>query len=151
MERRLISKTKILGTLFLVASLRLSAMDRWEALSQLESGDDDHASGRSGEVSRYQIQLQIWRRFAGVNANWQNPADALAVAQKIMAQRCADFQRKFQRAPSDFEFYILWNAPSQIAAPGKAVSERARRFCNLLAAPEPEKNSSSNNIAKPPS
>ena len=121
---------------FLLAStlgLRLEAMDRWAALSQLESGDNDCAIGAAGEVSRYQMKLELWRQYAATNADWQKPADALKVAQDVMKGRCADFEEAFHRPPNDFEFYILWNAPGQIRKPGKNVRERAQRFCNLVA------------------
>ncbi len=110
-------------------------MDRWAALSQLESGDNDLAIGAAGEVSRYQVKLDLWRRYAAANADWQNPADALKVAQEVMKGRCSGFEETFHRAPTDFEFYVLWNAPSQVQRPGKAVRERAERFCNLVASP----------------
>jgi hypothetical protein len=108
------------------------AMDRWAALSQIESGDNDKAVGKKGEISRYQILPDVWAVFAPENANWENPKDALAVAKEAMKKRCAEFEQTFHRAATDFEFYVLWNAPAQIERPGSAVSERAKRFCNLL-------------------
>jgi len=107
-------------------------MDRWSALSQIESGDDDKAVGRMGEISRYQILPDVWTAFAPENAKWENAKDALAVAKAAMKKRRAEFERTYHRAPTDFEFYVLWNAPAQIDRPGTAVSERAKRFCNLL-------------------
>jgi hypothetical protein len=56
----------------------------------------------------------------------------LLVAKQAMLDRCTAFERFAQRPPTDFEFYILWNAPAQVQRPGKAVSERAKRFCNLV-------------------
>jgi hypothetical protein len=112
--------------------LRCAAMDRWSALSQIESGDNDKAVGRLGEISRYQILPDVWSTFAPEKANWENPKDALAVAKKTMKKRCADFEQNFHRVPTDFEFYVLWNAPAQVERPGRVVSERAKRFCNLL-------------------
>ena len=112
--------------------LRLQAMDRWSALSQIESGDDDHAVGAAGEVSRYQIKPEVWQRYAQSKADWTNPDDALFVARQAMEERCAAFERTTHRPPTDLEFYILWNAPAQVQRPGKAVSGRAERFCNLI-------------------
>jgi hypothetical protein len=108
------------------------AMDRWSALSQIESGDDDRAVGSAGEISRYQIKPGLWRRYAPANADWTNPANALSVARQAMQERCAAFERAMHRPPTDTEFYILWNAPAQIERPGKAVLYRAKRFCNLV-------------------
>lgn len=114
------------------ACLQLQAMDRWAALSQIESGDDDRAVGAAGEISRYQLKPGVWRRYAPTTADWTKPEDALPIAKETMRERCAAFERSVHRPPTDFEFYILWNAPAQIQHPGKAVSERAERFCNLI-------------------
>ncbi len=107
-------------------------MDRWSALSQIESGDDDKAVGRKGEISRFQMLPDVWTTFAREKADWENPKEALAVAKKAMKKRSAEFEHTHHRPPTDFEFYVLWNAPAQIERPGNAVSERAKRFCNLL-------------------
>ena len=112
--------------------VRLHGMDRWAALSQIESGDNDKAVGKKGEISRYQILPHVWAAFAAENADWENPKEALAVAKVAMKKRCADFEQTFHRTPTDFEFYVLWNAPAQIERPGSVVTERAKRFCNLL-------------------
>ena len=107
-------------------------MDRWSALSQIESGDDDHAVGSAGEVSRYQIKPEVWRRYARATADWTKPEDALSVAKEAMQERCTAFERSAHRPPTDMEFYVLWNAPAQVQRPGKAVAGRAERFCNLI-------------------
>jgi hypothetical protein len=120
-----------IGLVFSVC-LQLQAMDRWSALSQIESGDDDRAVGAAGEISRYQIRPEIWRRYAPADADWTNPANAVSVARQAMQERCAAFERAAHRPPTDSEFYILWNAPAQVLRPGKAVSGRAARFCNLI-------------------
>jgi hypothetical protein len=44
-------------------------MDRWSALSQIESGDDDHVVGAAGEVSRYQMKPEVWQRYAHSKAD----------------------------------------------------------------------------------
>jgi hypothetical protein len=122
--------------ILLISGQDCQGMDRWAALSQLESGDDDSAIGSAGEVSRYQVRPQLWERYALPKMNWQTAADALKVAQKIMQDRCAAFENTFRRQPTDLEFYILWNAPSQVSAPTKAIQKRAERFCNLINRPE---------------
>jgi hypothetical protein len=126
-------KVALLALALLAASCFSSAgMDRWAALSQIESGDNDKAVGKRGEISRYQILPDVWSTFARENANWENPKDALVVAKEAMKKRCAEFEQTFHRAPTDFEFYVLWNAPAQIERPGSVVTERAKRFCNLV-------------------
>jgi hypothetical protein len=117
--------------------VRLQAMDRWTALSQVESGDNDHAVGRRGEVSRYQMLPEVWRRYAWAKADWRRPSDSLSVARLAMSERCLVFERRFGRRPTDIEFYVLWNAPAQILKPSRAVFKRAERFRNLLGPESP--------------
>jgi hypothetical protein len=126
------SKVTLLALVLAGMCFSSAGMDRWAALSQIESGDNDKAIGKKGEISRYQILPDVWSTFASEHANWENPKEALAVAKEAMKRRCAEFEQTFHRAPTDFEFYVLWNAPAQIERPGTVVSERAKRFCNLL-------------------
>ena len=96
-----------------ILAANLPALDCWTALAMVESGEHDSAVGRHGEISRHQILPAFWRSG--------NPLDS----------RVAQFERVHRRAPSDFEFYVLWNTPAQIKHPHRAVAERARRFMNL--------------------
>jgi hypothetical protein len=127
----------LLAAAVVSACFSVNGMDRWCALSQIESGDRDCAVGPKGEVSRYQFLPEVWRVYAPTNADCQNAQDALAVAQVVMKERCSEFERNFHRPPTDFEFYVLWNAPARVANPSKCVRERAERFCNLVADDEP--------------
>ena len=111
----------------LVLSTNALAMDRWAALAMLESGDEDDRVGPAGEISRYQIRPELWQ-----SGNPQDPRVALTNAESIMSPRVAAFEKKHGRAPNDFEFYVLWNAPAEIDHPRPAVAERARRFANLV-------------------
>jgi hypothetical protein len=79
-------------------------MDRWAALSMLESGDDDRAVGQFGEVSRYQILPKLWP-----GGDPRNGQEALAAACGIMQARLDRFQKDHGRPATDFEFYVLWN------------------------------------------
>ena len=115
----------ILTGLCSVASV--SAMDRWAALSMIESGDNDRAVGPGGEISRYQIRPELWP-----GGNPQDTQIALAAAQRITSPRIEQFKRSHQRMPTDFEFYVLWNAPWQADHPSDTVTEHARRFSNLV-------------------
>jgi hypothetical protein len=114
----------------LILSTNALAMDRWTALAMLESGDDDRTVGPAGEVSRYQIRSDLWP-----GGDPSDPNVALANARHLMSPRTAAFEKSHGRAPDDFEFYILWNAPAQINHPHRAVADRARRFANLVSAP----------------
>ncbi|MGH7954085.1 MAG: hypothetical protein ACREFE_19490 [Limisphaerales bacterium] len=115
----------ILAGLFVAASA--SAMDRWSALSMLESGNNDRAIGPGGEISRFQILPELWP-----GGNPRDLQSALAAAKYIMQQRVEKFESIHKRAPTDFEFYVLWNAPAEMDHPSKTVSERAWRFANLV-------------------
>ena len=92
----------------------------------IESGDDDQMVGLAGEISRFQIRSELW---PGGDA--QDAKVALMAAQQIMQTRIEAFRSSHKRDATDFEFYILWNAPAQVDHPSAAVAERARRFANL--------------------
>ncbi len=115
----------LLAACAFVSSAR--AMDRWSALSMIESGNNDRAVGSLGEISRYQIRPALWP-----GGNPHDATEALAVARKIMQTRVAKFRLVHKRGPNDFEFYVLWNAPKEINHPARVVAERARRFANLV-------------------
>jgi hypothetical protein len=108
-------------------AMTASAMDRWAALSMIESGDNDRAIGPDGEISRFQIRHKLWP-----GGDPQNAKVALLVAQEIIRPRLAQFQKSHEREATDFEFYVLWNAPWQVDHPSPVVTERARRFANLV-------------------
>jgi hypothetical protein len=104
-----------------------SGMNRWNALSMLESGDNDYAVGSCGEISRFQIRAEYWP-----GGNPHDASDALAVARGIMCERVEQFEQTHGRLPTNFEFYVLWNAPAEVDHPVRCVAERARRFVNLV-------------------
>ena len=123
----------ILSIIILLSASDARALDRGQALSMIESGDNDAAIGRAGEVSRFQIKPALWAKYCRYPvSDRMNPRAALRAAQAIMGERCRDFERHHHRRPTNFEYYVLWNAPAQIHRPGRAVQARADRFCNLL-------------------
>jgi hypothetical protein len=93
----------------------------------VESGNDDQAVGSRGEISRYQIRPFLWP-----GGNPLNASVALEAAQKIMQPRIARFEQTHGRPPTNFEFYVLWNAPLEVNHPCQAVTRRAERFANLV-------------------
>jgi len=116
------------------------------ALGQIESGNNDHARGRAGEVSRYQILPAVWAASATANMGTAqrklrptNEADAWLVTRTILARRIAAFTASHNgRAPSPREIYALWNAPAALqrggyAALSRAARSRCERFANLMA------------------
>ncbi len=99
----------------------------------LESGDNDNAVGPGGEVSRFQIQRALWP-----GGDSHDPQVALTAAKDLMRPRLDRFEKKYRRPATDFEFYVLWNAPAKINRPSRPVAERARRYANLVQKNEPQ-------------
>src|SRR4051812_49397481 len=108
------------------------SMDRLSALSMLETGNDDRAVGSAGEISRFQVKKAEWRTVTN-SANYSDFETAQKVMVKLMDKRIHQFEEHFGRKPTDFEFYALWNAPSQALSGhiSRTVAERCARFANL--------------------
>jgi hypothetical protein len=133
----------ILLVLVALSAIPASGMDRIDALSQIETRNNDRAIGTYGEVSRYQILPEFWAHamtWNGLTARSLRPTDPVAaktVADRIMRARCQAFEDRYHRAPNDFEYYILWHRPACFV--GRAVprrislseTDRARRFASL--------------------
>lgn len=110
------------------------------ALSMIETGINDRAVGRAGEVSRYQIMPSVWRHYSR-SRRYRNPAISLQVARKHWADLYKRFKQQAHREPTDFDMYVLWNTrygyyakrgfnPRRLQA---VVRNRAQRFVNLVA------------------
>jgi len=114
-------------TLLLVfIAFRCHGMPQIDALSMLESGDNDFAHGRSGEISRYQITKSVWRAHTRLPYSAAtNALTAQSVALAVLLEREAAFAARHHRAPSDYEAYTLWNP--------RAPAETCQRFANLCA------------------
>lgn len=120
-----------LTILFLAGSLH--AMDRWEALSKLESGDNDNASGRAHEVSRYQMLPSVWRAATSLPLSAATNQDvAWSVAAKVQGARVVGFARREGRMPTSAEWYRLWNRPARVLNPTPLELARSKRFENLV-------------------
>ena len=120
-------------TLLLVLCPMLSfGMDRLAALSMIETGNNDRMVGRAGEISRYQILKREWRSVTN-SARYADPETAKAVTMKLIDRRVQAFQAAYNRPPTNFEYYALWNAPAQVleGRVSRVVAERCRRYANL--------------------
>ena len=117
---------------FFVATVHLCAMDRFSALSMIESGDNDQAHGRGGELSRYQFSPAVIAEFKIDVTQLQNPAYARSQAIRVMDYRCSAFDLRYHRQPTDVEFYMLWHRPDRVFHPLPRELERATRFANLV-------------------
>src|SRR5436189_5495545 len=98
--------------LALLVPITSMGMDRLSALSMLETGNNDRMVGRAGEISRYQILKAEWRTVTD-SVRWTDPEVAKAVTLKLLERRVNQFRAAHHRNPSDFSFYVLWNAPAQ--------------------------------------
>lgn len=103
-------------------------------------GKWDHTRGGSGEVSRFQIMPDVWKRYTK-SQNWSNPDVAWAVAKRILDDRAKNFRGKVGRDPEPVELYLLWNKPGHFAANKykfylvkRVYLQRAKRFANLVLA-----------------
>jgi hypothetical protein len=126
-----LATTRLILLLWLVPGTSFG-MDRLSALSLLETGNNDRAVGKMGEISRYQVLKSEWRTVTA-SRNYSDPDLARQVTLKLLDQRVERFKSLYNRTPTDFEFYALWNAPAQVLTGqvGRVVAERSRRFANL--------------------
>ena len=131
---------KPLILLLCLASMPAMSQDarRLAALSQIESGDNDRAVGKAGEVSRYQIMPGVWRAYSR-SRQYQ---DAI-VARRVACAHISYLERYWpvtQRPMTNIDLYILWCTrhgyyarhgfdPKSVA---KRIRERAQRFANLV-------------------
>ncbi len=120
-----------LAILFLTCSLH--AADYWSALSQLESGDKDNATGRSHEVSRYQMLPSVWRSATSLPLSAATNRDvAWSVASKVQGARVVAFARREGRIPTAGEWILLWHCPSRVLRPNAEEKIYEQRFLNLV-------------------
>lgn len=121
------------------------SMELREALGHFESGATtwtrsaaDAKIGSRKEVSRFQILPSVWHQYS-TSKDFRNPDVAWAVAQRILADRRAQFVRATGREWEPMDIYIMWNAPGVYqkakwdrSRVSRVVLERAQRFANLM-------------------
>ena len=146
---------KALATMLVMCPMMSFGMDRLAALSMIETGNNDRMVGRAGEISRYQILKREWRSVTN-STRYTDPATAKAVTLKLIERRVQSFQAVYHRQPTNFEFYALWNAPTQVLEKrvSRTVAERCRRYSNLCewtGTPTPIRVASAQPVQRPPS
>lgn len=115
-----------------------AGMKKLEAISMIETGDNDRVIGGAGEVSRYQIKPVVWELYSD-SRSYQNQRLSARVAEQHLATLESAFQRRTGRAPTDFDSYVLWNgglayyaqrgfSPARVTP---KVRDRAQRYVNL--------------------
>src|SRR5436190_23121739 len=99
--------------LFGLCPMISSGIDRLAELSMIETGNNDRMIGRAGEISRYQILKREWRSVTN-SVSYTDPETARQVTLILLERRVQSFRSVFNRPPTHFEFYALWNAPAQV-------------------------------------
>lgn len=112
---------------------------RLYALGMIETGNNDWEVGAAGEISRYQIDPNIWKTYSA-KSDYRDPEAAMRVARQHWAWLAGYFHDKTGRQPTDFDMYVMWNTkygyyakrgfvPEKLSA---NVRNRAQRFVNLV-------------------
>jgi hypothetical protein len=125
-------------TMFMSLLQARAGLSRLEAISMIESGNNDRAIGRLGEISRYQILPRVWRSYTQ-SWNYLNPRQAAHVAEMHLSTLEEAFRARSGREPTDFDRYVLWNAGLRYYqrlgfSPRRVhpiIRERANRYVNL--------------------
>jgi hypothetical protein len=143
-------------TILILALSVLSAhagLNKLEAISMIETGNNDAAVGEAGEVSRYQIMPRIWRKYTSSRA-YQDKQLSAWVADQYLAALEATFRTRTGREPDDFDRYVLWNAGPvyyerigfSAARVHPIIRERANRFVNLREMGQPAKSQAQSSV-----
>ena len=132
-------------TLFATETTLIALQQDFEAklraISQIESGDDDKAKGKHGELSRYQLKRAVWKQhFPSEKDHRQIPAEARRCAKAHLCWlelRLCLAQRVKNPQPRDV--YAAWNLGLEAFSrrdynfdriPNN-IKRRAERFNNL--------------------
>lgn len=107
------------------------------ALAMFESGNDDLARGKDGEVSRYQILKSVWHNHTPSRA-YDSKEIGETVARAELTKRIDNFVRETHRLPDYREVYALWTKPSMLRnvrfnvdRMPQYIRKRCSRFKNL--------------------
>src|SRR5947209_5564500 len=112
-----------------------------EALGWIESGNNDLAHGKAGEVSRFQIHPAVWKAYSR-SREYHDLTISTVVARRHWDSLVRYFLRYAGRSPTDFDVYVLWNTrwgyyqqrDFKAVRVDAHVADRAKRFSNLIQA-----------------
>ena len=136
-------KAGIIVFLAVLPTAAMAGLSQLEAISMIESGNNDAAVGRAGEVSRFQIRPNVWRQFSAPAerhaAAYGDAAVAGAVAQRYLDWLSKYYKEGTGRSADDFDLYVMWNAGAAYyrrigfakERVHPSVRGRAKRFVNL--------------------
>lgn len=127
-----------------IVEIKLENHEWLKALGQIETGMDDKAIGKNGEVSRYQILPRVWKElglFPLTKENWENPNKAAQVAEMLIKRNERWFRECSSKTLDAVDAYIMWNAGFTYYKKrgfnklnvSKRILNRAKRYENLLA------------------
>jgi hypothetical protein len=130
--------SKCILLLILMTTSVFAGLSKLEAISMIESGDNDSAVGRGGEVSRFQIKPNVWAIYSQSRV-FNDTRVAAAVAERHLLYLEGIFRSRTGREPTDFDTYVLWNAGAsyygRIGFSAErvhhVVRDRASRYVNL--------------------
>ena len=111
-----------------------------KALSEIESGNDDNAVGRKGELSRWQIRRSVWEQHFPAKSDYRHfrkHAGNCAIAHILWLEE--QYRKHAKRNPSAAQLYCMWNMgwagfkrrDCLVSKCPAVVQERAERFANL--------------------
>ena len=126
-----------------IVEIKLENHEWLRALGQIETGMDDKAIGKNGEVSRYQILPNVWKElglFPYSKENWENPNKAAQVAEVLIKRNERWHSECSSKMLDAVDAYIMWNAGFTYykkrgfnkLSVSKRILNRAKRYENLL-------------------
>lgn len=101
-------KTTIIVLALHFATVEAKPMSLWDALAEIESGRNDKAVGKCGEVSRWQILPAVWEQYRKPGMKPCNAKDAMVVAWNHYGDLGDGFILKTSRKPTETDMLILW-------------------------------------------
>ena len=143
---KLSKKTLLVGLLIGQPMVIFAIVGPWEvpaivALGQVESGERDKVIGKHGEVSRYQIRENVWKKYNThyYPASWTDYHTAAQVAYQHMRWLQEEYTKHTNKDANSTELYVMYNAGFDYYKKRKFdmskvsydIRERAARFTNL--------------------
>ena len=114
----------------MISALVTAAM--LSALGQIESGNNDHAVGKAGELTRYQISKAVLKEWPMLELHPECEPLARQVVIGELSHRIFHFEAQHNRQPTIRETALLWHCPAHVLHPNREEKDYAERFENLI-------------------